>query len=125
MASKQDLPSWRCIGRCLGSVASRGAQFWMPENQDHRCKSFRITGGAGFIGQNLVHAWRTARAADRYAIDASKLASELCNRCSVGFESRLKQIVQWYLEHEPWWPDVSNGAYKTWIDQNYGFRRAV
>ena len=27
-----------------------------------------ITGGAGFIGQNLVHAWRAARPADRLVV---------------------------------------------------------
>ena len=61
----------------------------------------------------------------RYAIDASKLATELGSRCSVGFESGLQQTVQWYLDHEPWWRDVTSGAYQAWIDKNYGFRRAV
>jgi dTDP-glucose 4,6-dehydratase len=61
----------------------------------------------------------------RYAIDASKLAGELGNRCSVSFESGLDQTIQWYLEHEAWWRDVTSGAYKAWIDKNYGFRIAV
>ena len=61
----------------------------------------------------------------RYAIDAAKLATELGSRCSVGFESGLKRTVQWYLDHEPWWRDVTSGAYKAWIDKNYGSRRAV
>ena len=61
----------------------------------------------------------------RYAIDATKLATELGSRSSVGFESGLKQTVQWYLDHEAWWRDVTSGAYKAWIDKNYGFRRAV
>jgi dTDP-glucose 4,6-dehydratase len=61
----------------------------------------------------------------RYAINATKLASELGNRCSVGFESGLQQTVQWYLDHEAWWRDVTSGAYKAWIDKNYGFRIAV
>jgi dTDP-glucose 4,6-dehydratase len=61
----------------------------------------------------------------RYAIDAAKLADELGSRCSVGFESGLVQTVRWYLDHEEWWRDVTSGAYKAWIDKNYGFRIAV
>jgi dTDP-glucose 4,6-dehydratase len=37
-----------------------------------------ITGGAGFIGQNLVHAWRAARAQDRLVVvDAMTYAANL------------------------------------------------
>jgi len=61
----------------------------------------------------------------RYAIDAARLATELGSRCSVDFESGLGQTVQWYLDHEAWWRDVTSGAYKAWIDKNYGFRIAV
>jgi dTDP-glucose 4,6-dehydratase len=61
----------------------------------------------------------------RYAIDAGKLANELGTRCSVDFESGLGRTIHWYLEHEDWWRDVTSGAYKAWIDKNYGFRIAV
>ncbi|MDP1866484.1 MAG: dTDP-glucose 4,6-dehydratase [Bradyrhizobium sp.] len=61
----------------------------------------------------------------RYAIDAAKLAGELGNRCSVDFDDGLGQTVQWYLDHEDWWREVTSGAYKTWIDKNYGFRIAI
>ena len=61
----------------------------------------------------------------RYAIDAGKLAGELGSRCSVGFEAGLRQTVRWYLDQEDWWRDVTSGAYKAWIDKNYGFRIAV
>ena len=37
-----------------------------------------ITGGAGFIGQNLVHAWRAARPADRLVVvDAMTYAANI------------------------------------------------
>ena len=37
-----------------------------------------ITGGAGFIGQNLVHAWRRARPADRLVVvDAMTYAANI------------------------------------------------
>jgi dTDP-glucose 4,6-dehydratase len=61
----------------------------------------------------------------RYAINATKLATELGSRCSVGFESGIEQTVRWYLDHEAWWRDVTNGAYRAWIDKNYGYRIAV
>src|SRR6267154_5041269 len=56
----------------------------------------------------------------RYAIDATKLAGELGNRCNVGFEAGLRQTVHWYLDQEAWWREVTSGAYKAWIDKNYG-----
>jgi dTDP-glucose 4,6-dehydratase len=61
----------------------------------------------------------------RYAIDAGKLAGELDRQCSVRFETGLSQTVRWYLDQEDWWRDVTSGAYKAWIDKNYGFRIAV
>jgi dTDP-glucose 4,6-dehydratase len=61
----------------------------------------------------------------RYAINAGKLADELGKRCSVDFQSGLGQTIRWYLAQENWWRDVTSGAYKAWIDKNYGFRIAV
>jgi dTDP-glucose 4,6-dehydratase len=61
----------------------------------------------------------------RYAINATKLATELDSRCRVGFETGLGQTVRWYLDHEDWWRDVTSGAYQAWIDKNYGYRIAV
>lgn len=61
----------------------------------------------------------------RYAINACKLENELGNRSHVGFTEGLGRTVHWYLEHETWWRDITSGAYKAWIDKNYGFRIAV
>jgi dTDP-glucose 4,6-dehydratase len=40
----------------------------MAVNQGASMQSVLITGGAGFIGQNLVHAWRAARPGDRLVV---------------------------------------------------------
>src|SRR5262249_27772924 len=41
-------------------------------------QSVLITGGAGFIGQNLVHAWRAARPSDRLVVlDAMTYAANV------------------------------------------------
>jgi dTDP-glucose 4,6-dehydratase len=61
----------------------------------------------------------------RYAIDAAKLKAELGSRSRVAFDAGLAETVRWYLDHEAWWRDVTSGAYKAWIDRNYGYRIAV
>lgn len=61
----------------------------------------------------------------RYAIDATKLATELGKGRAVGVESGLEQTIRWYIDHEEWWRDVASGAYQAWIKKNYGFRVAV
>jgi dTDP-glucose 4,6-dehydratase len=58
----------------------------------------------------------------RYAIDAGKLAGELGHRCSVSFEDGLMQTIRWYLDQEDWWRDVTSGAYRAWLEKNYGSR---
>jgi dTDP-glucose 4,6-dehydratase len=61
----------------------------------------------------------------RYAINATKLAADLGSRCNVDFGAGLHRTVDWYLDHEEWWRDVTSGAYKAWIDKNYRYRIAV
>src|ERR1700736_2236981 len=48
----------------------------------------------------------------RYAINAAKLKNELGVTSRVAFDGGLAQTVQWYLDHETWWRDVTSGAYK-------------
>ena len=58
----------------------------------------------------------------RYAVDTSKIAAELGWRPSVDFETGLRRTVQWYLDNREWVAGVVSGAYREWIDQNYGER---
>src|SRR6266705_4709880 len=47
-------------------------------NSEPAMQSVLISGGAGFIGQNLVHAWRAARPADwLVVVDAMTYAANL------------------------------------------------
>ena len=56
----------------------------------------------------------------RYAIDARKIESELGWRAAETFESGIRKTVQWYLQNEDWVARVQSGAYRDWLDRQYG-----
>jgi len=58
----------------------------------------------------------------RYAIDASKIRSELNWQPSETFETGLKKTVRWYLKNNDWIKSVQSGDYKNWIEKNYSGR---
>jgi dTDP-glucose 4,6-dehydratase len=55
----------------------------------------------------------------RYAIDCSKLKSELGWSQRHDIDSGLVSTVRWYLENPDWIARVKSGAYREWLDQNY------
>lgn len=59
----------------------------------------------------------------RYAIDARKLERDLNWKPAETFETGLRKTVEWYLENQEWVADVMSGAYREWVDVNYGSRR--
>ncbi|KKO55032.1 dTDP-glucose 4,6-dehydratase [Paenibacillus sp. DMB20] len=48
----------------------------------------------------------------RYAIDATKIKSELNWQPLYNFETGIRESVQWYLENEQWWTEILNGSYQ-------------
>lgn len=56
----------------------------------------------------------------RYAIDASKLETELGWKPSITFEEGLSKTVDWYLENQAWVKDVSSGEYQAYYEKMYG-----
>ncbi|TDP71413.1 dTDP-glucose 4,6-dehydratase [Roseateles toxinivorans] len=61
----------------------------------------------------------------RYAIDARKLERELGWRPAETFETGIRKTVQWYLDHTDWVTEVQSGAYRDWVQANYGERAAT
>jgi dTDP-glucose 4,6-dehydratase len=58
----------------------------------------------------------------RYAMDTSKIEAELGWRPEESLESGLAKTVQWYLDNVDWVASVQTGAYRDWVETNYGRR---
>ncbi len=56
----------------------------------------------------------------RYAIDATKIKTELGWEPSVTFDEGLKKTVIWYLNNEEWLDGVTSGDYKDYYKSHYG-----
>ena len=48
----------------------------------------------------------------RYAIDSSKMSSELSWAPVETFETGLRKTVEWYLENQSWCENVHEGSYQ-------------
>lgn len=55
----------------------------------------------------------------RYAIDASKINSELGWSPSVTFEQGLSETLDWYLNNQDWLDNVTSGSYQQYYDIQY------
>jgi dTDP-glucose 4,6-dehydratase len=58
----------------------------------------------------------------RYAIDSTKIQSELGWRPEVDFETGLRRTIEWYLSNPKWVDQASGGSYGEWIEKNYAWR---
>jgi dTDP-glucose 4,6-dehydratase len=74
--------------------------------------------------QNLITFVRDRPGHDRrYAIDASKIRTELGWQPEETVEGGLRKTIQWYLDHRDWWQPLLSKEYQEYYGKVYGYRR--
>lgn len=58
----------------------------------------------------------------RYAIDSTKLHTELGWEPSLQFEEGIEKTIKWYLDNQPWMDNITSGAYEKYYKEMYGER---
>ncbi|MBQ7999939.1 MAG: dTDP-glucose 4,6-dehydratase [Ruminococcus sp.] len=58
----------------------------------------------------------------RYAIDPTKIHSELGWLPETTFDEGIKRTVEWYLNNKQWWQNILNGDYKEYYNKMYSNR---
>ena len=58
----------------------------------------------------------------RYAIDPTKIETELGWKPKYNFESGIKETIEWYMNHQEWMDHVTSGDYLTYYEKMYGNR---
>ena len=48
----------------------------------------------------------------RYAIDATRIRTELGWEPRIRFEQGIRETIRWYLEHRAWWGHILDGSYR-------------
>jgi dTDP-glucose 4,6-dehydratase len=58
----------------------------------------------------------------RYAIDSTKIESELGWNPKFNFEDAVSQTIKWYLNNKQWWERIISGEYQNYYQTQYGLR---
>ena len=90
----------------------------------HLCRLMdqKLNRNAGESEQLITYVTDRAGHDFRYAIDSSKLMSELAWKPSVTFEQGLEKTVDWYLANQEWLNHVTSGAYQQYYQNMYSNR---
>ena len=56
----------------------------------------------------------------RYAIDPTKIHTQLGWLPETKFENGIIKTIQWYLNHKDWWEEIISGEYQNYYQKMYG-----
>ena len=59
----------------------------------------------------------------RYAIDPTKIHTELGWLPETKFEDGIQKTIQWYLNNKSWWQEIVSGEYRNYYHRVYGDRK--
>lgn len=77
--------------------------------------------GGSYVDQ-IVHVTDRLGHDFRYAINPTKIRTQLGWSPKYTFEDGLRKTVEWYLNNSEWVQSVKIGEYRNWVDANYGHR---
>jgi dTDP-glucose 4,6-dehydratase len=58
----------------------------------------------------------------RYAIDPTKIMTELGWKPQYTFETGILETIQWYIDNQEWWKNIKSGEYMNYYQKQYGDR---
>jgi dTDP-glucose 4,6-dehydratase len=60
----------------------------------------------------------------RYAIDCSKIQSQLGFEAGTRLEDGLLETFRWFVKNESWWRAIMDGSYQKWVETQYAGRKS-
>jgi dTDP-glucose 4,6-dehydratase len=91
------------------------------ESLDLRLKYPRCPAAQGTSAASLITFVPDRPGHDRrYAIDCSRITSELGFRVAISLDNGLRSTFNWYAQNDWWWQSVMDGRYQEWIRGHYG-----
>jgi len=71
-------------------------------------------------GEDLIEYVKDRPGHDRrYAIDSTKIETELGWKPRVTFEQGIRQTIEWYTKNEQWWKRIISGDYQKYYETQY------
>ena len=59
----------------------------------------------------------------RYAIDPTKIMTQLGWKPKYTFDTGIVETIQWYLDNQTWWKNIKSGDYKNYYEKQYGVNK--